>query len=48
MKERRGFGGEIIMVQMVNLSAFMGCKPAQASTVDVNETGFFIPVTESS
>jgi hypothetical protein len=29
MKERRGFGGETIMVQMVNLS------PAQASTVDV-------------
>jgi hypothetical protein len=35
MKERRNFGGETIMVQMVNLSAFMGCKPAQASTVDV-------------
>jgi hypothetical protein len=30
------------MVQMVNLCAFMGCKPAQASTIDVYETGFFI------
>jgi hypothetical protein len=48
MKERRGFGGETIMVQMVNLSGFMGCKPAQASTVGVNETGFLIPVTETS
>jgi hypothetical protein len=38
MKERRGFGGETIMVQMVNLSGFMGCKPAQASTDDVYET----------
>jgi hypothetical protein len=47
MKERRGFGGEIIMVQMVNLSAMMRCKPAQASTVDVSETGFLIPATES-
>jgi hypothetical protein len=47
MKERRGFGGETIMVQMVNLSAFMMCKPAQASTVDVSETGFHVPVTES-
>jgi hypothetical protein len=35
MKERRGFGVETIMVQMVNLSGFMGCKPAQASTVGV-------------
>jgi hypothetical protein len=47
MKERRGFGGETIMVQMVNLSGFMGCKPAQASTADVSETGFLIPATES-
>jgi hypothetical protein len=48
MKERRGFGGETIMVQMVNLSALMMCKPAQASTVDVvSETGFLIPATES-
>jgi hypothetical protein len=45
MKERRGFGGETIMVQMVNLSGFMGCKPAQASTVGVSETGFLIPAT---
>jgi hypothetical protein len=29
MKERRGFGGETIMLQMVNLSALMMCKPAQ-------------------
>jgi hypothetical protein len=48
MKERRGFGGETIMVQMVNLSGFMGCTPAQGSTVDVSETGFLIPVTEPS
>jgi hypothetical protein len=47
MKERRGFGGETIMVQMVNLSASMGCKPAQDSTVDVYETGFLIPATET-
>jgi hypothetical protein len=47
MKERRAFGGETIMVQMVNLSGFMACKPAQASTVDVSETGFLIPATES-
>jgi hypothetical protein len=47
MKERRGFGGETTMVQMVNLSAFTGCKPAQASTVDVSETGFLIPATET-
>jgi hypothetical protein len=47
MKERRGCGGETIMVQMVNLSAFMGFKPAQASTVDVSETGFLIPATET-
>jgi hypothetical protein len=47
MKERRGFGGETIMVQMVNLSALMMCKPAQAGTVDVSETGFLIPATES-
>jgi hypothetical protein len=38
MKEQRGFRGETIMVQMVNLSGFMGCKPAQASTVDVSVT----------
>jgi hypothetical protein len=25
----------------------VGCKPAQASTVDVSETGFLIPATES-
>jgi hypothetical protein len=43
MKERRAFGGATIMAQMVNLSAFMG-----SSTVDVYETGFRIPVTESS
>jgi hypothetical protein len=47
MKERRGFGGETIMVQMVNLSAFMVCKPAQARTVGVSETGLLIPATES-
>jgi hypothetical protein len=47
MKERRGLGGETIMVQMVNLSALMMCKPAQASTVDVSETGFLIPATET-
>jgi hypothetical protein len=47
MNERKGSGGETIMVQMVNLSGFMGCKPAQASTVDVYETGFLIPATES-
>jgi hypothetical protein len=47
MKERSAFGGETITVQMVTLSAFMGCKPAQASTVDVSETGFVIPDTES-
>jgi hypothetical protein len=47
MKEIRAFGGETSMVQMVNLSAFMGCKPAQASTVDVYETGFLVPLTES-
>jgi hypothetical protein len=35
-------------LQMVNLSGFMGCKPAQATTVDVSETGFLIPFTESS
>jgi hypothetical protein len=46
MKERRGIGGETIMVQVVNLSALMMCKPAQASTVDVSETGFLIPATE--
>jgi hypothetical protein len=45
--QRECFGGETIMVQMVNLSGFMGCKPAQASTIDVSETGFLIPVTES-
>jgi hypothetical protein len=40
VKERRGFGGETIMVQRVNLtvSGSMGCKPAQASIVDVSET----------
>jgi hypothetical protein len=43
MKERRAFGGETIMVQMVNLSAFMECKPAQTNTADVSETGFLIP-----
>jgi hypothetical protein len=47
MKERRGFGGETIVVQMVNLSALMMCKPAQASTVDGSETGFLIPAAES-
>jgi hypothetical protein len=47
MKERRRSGGETIMVQMVNLSAFMGFKPAQASTVDVSETGLLIPATKS-
>jgi hypothetical protein len=47
MKERRGFGGETIMVQMVNLRALMMCKPAQASTVEVTETGLLIPATES-
>jgi hypothetical protein len=46
MKERRGFGGEAIMVQMVNLRALMMCKPAQASAVDVSEAGFLIPATE--
>jgi hypothetical protein len=40
MKERRGFGGETIMMQMVNLSALMMCKPAQASAFDVPATGF--------
>jgi hypothetical protein len=35
------------MVQMANLSALMMCKPAQASTADVSETGFLIPATES-
>jgi hypothetical protein len=40
MKNERG--GETIMVQMVNLSALMMCKPAQPSTVDVSETGFLI------
>jgi hypothetical protein len=43
MKERR----ETSMVQMVNLSGFMGCKPAQASRLDVSKTGFLIPATES-
>jgi hypothetical protein len=47
MKESRGFGGETIMVQMVNLSAFKGCKPAQAGAADVSGTGFLIPTTES-
>jgi hypothetical protein len=49
MKERRGFGGETIMAQMVNLtvSALMMCKPAQTSTVDVSEIGFLVPATES-
>jgi hypothetical protein len=49
MKERRGFGGETIVVQMVNrtVSALMMCTLAQASTVDVSETGFLIPATES-
>jgi hypothetical protein len=47
MKERRGFGGETIMVQMVNLSGFMGCKPAQTRTVEVSKTGFLVPATES-
>jgi hypothetical protein len=46
MKERRAFGGETIMVQMVNISGFMMCKPAQASAVDVSEAGFLIPATE--
>jgi hypothetical protein len=48
MKERRGFRGETIMVQMVNLRVrnFMVCKP-QARTVDVSETGLLIPATES-
>jgi hypothetical protein len=46
MKERRAFGGETIMVQMVNLSGFMMCKPAQTSAVDVSEAGFFIPASE--
>jgi hypothetical protein len=47
MKERREFGGETIMVQMVNLSSLMMCKPAQASAGDVSETGFLVPATES-
>jgi hypothetical protein len=47
MKERRGFGGETIMVQMGNHSALMMCEPAKASTVYVSETGFLIPATES-
>jgi hypothetical protein len=47
MKERRGFVGETIMLQMVNLSGSMGCKPAEASTVDVSATGFLIPATET-
>jgi hypothetical protein len=46
MKERRGFGGETITVQMVNLSGFVGRKPAQPSTVDVSETGFLILAKE--
>jgi hypothetical protein len=33
MKERTGSEGESITLQMVNLSGFMGCKPAQASAV---------------
>jgi hypothetical protein len=45
MKERRAFGGETIMVQMVNLSAFMGCKSEQASPDDVSETEFLTPAT---
>jgi hypothetical protein len=48
MNKRRGFEGETIMVQMDNLSAFMGCKPAQASAADESGTGFLIPATESS
>jgi hypothetical protein len=48
MKERRGFGGGTIMVQMVILSGFMGCKPAHASTDDVSDTGFLIPAIKSS
>jgi hypothetical protein len=47
MKQRKGFGGETTMVQMVNLSGSMECKPEQASSVDVSETGFLIPATES-
>jgi hypothetical protein len=47
MKERIGFGGETIMVQMAICSAFMGCKPPQTSTVDVSKKGFLIPATES-
>jgi hypothetical protein len=47
MKERGGLGEETIMVQMVNLSALMMCKPAQASAGNVSATGFLIPVTES-
>jgi hypothetical protein len=49
MKERRSFGGENMMVQMVNLSGVMGCKPAhsQARTADVSERGFLISATES-
>jgi hypothetical protein len=46
MKERRAFGEETIMVHIVNLGGFIGCKPAQASTVEVSETGFLVPTTE--
>jgi hypothetical protein len=35
------------MAQMVDLSGFMGCKPAQASTVDVYGAGFLVPATAS-
>jgi hypothetical protein len=47
MKVRRAFGGETIIVQMVNLGGFMGCKPAQAGTGDVSEIELLIPATES-
>jgi hypothetical protein len=48
IKERRGFGGETIMVKMINLSALTMCKPAQATTVDVSETGFLNPASLTS
>jgi hypothetical protein len=45
MKQRRGYGGETMMVQVVNLCSF---KTAQASTDYVTETEFIFLATESS
>jgi hypothetical protein len=44
-REKRVFGGETTMVQMVNLMCFHGVQASTHSTVDVSETGCLIPAT---